>query len=114
MSSTYRIERDRGTKELRQQLAVLREKWPLAFPIKDHEVRPLAIEAYLGRERPTSFASNRARRGADLSALCKFGMSFSSMISGNSNFFFDDTSSPMKRETPLGSLCLFCHAVFFC
>jgi len=45
MSSTDRIERDRGTKESRQQLAVLREKWPLAFPIRDQDVRPLAIGA---------------------------------------------------------------------
>jgi sRNA-binding protein len=45
MVSTYRIERDRGSKESRQQLAVLREKWPLAFPLKDEDVRPLAIGA---------------------------------------------------------------------
>jgi sRNA-binding protein len=43
MTSPYRIERDRGTKEYRQQFAVLREKWPLAFPVKDQDVRPLAI-----------------------------------------------------------------------
>jgi len=40
---TYRIERDRGSKESRQQLAVLREKWPLAFPVKHQDVRPLAV-----------------------------------------------------------------------
>jgi hypothetical protein len=34
---------DRGTEEARQQLAVLREKWPLAFPVKHQDVRPLAI-----------------------------------------------------------------------
>jgi sRNA-binding protein len=45
MASQYRIERDRGSKEFRQQLAVLREKWPLAFPLKHQEVRPLAIGA---------------------------------------------------------------------
>jgi sRNA-binding protein len=45
MTSPYRIERDRGTKEYRQQFAVLREKWPLAFPVKDQDVRPLAIGA---------------------------------------------------------------------
>jgi sRNA-binding protein len=45
MSSTYQIERNRGTKEARQQLAVLREKWPLAFPAKHQDVRPLAIGA---------------------------------------------------------------------
>jgi hypothetical protein len=33
MASQYRIERDRGTKESRKQLAVLRAKWPLAFGI---------------------------------------------------------------------------------
>jgi sRNA-binding protein len=44
-SSTYRIERDRGIKEYRQQLAELRKKWPLAFPVNDQDVRPLAIDA---------------------------------------------------------------------
>jgi sRNA-binding protein len=43
MTSPYRIERDRGTKEGRQQLAVLREKWPLAFPVQHQDVRPLAM-----------------------------------------------------------------------
>jgi sRNA-binding protein len=38
MTSPYRIERDRGT-----QLAVLREKWPLAFPVQHQDVRPLAM-----------------------------------------------------------------------
>jgi sRNA-binding protein len=45
MSSTYRIERDRGIKEYRQRLAELRQKWPLAFPINDQDVRPLAVDA---------------------------------------------------------------------
>jgi sRNA-binding protein len=45
MSSKYRVERNRGTKEARQQLAVLREKWPLAFPANLQDVRPLAIGA---------------------------------------------------------------------
>jgi sRNA-binding protein len=45
MASQYRIERDRGTDEFRQQLAVLREKWPLAFPAKPQDVRPLASGA---------------------------------------------------------------------
>jgi len=45
MTSPYRIERDRGSKEFRQQFAVLREKWPLAFPAKPHNIRPLAIGA---------------------------------------------------------------------
>jgi hypothetical protein len=45
MSSTYQIERNRGTKDSRQQLAVLREKWPLAFPAKDEDIRPLAFRA---------------------------------------------------------------------
>src|SRR5271169_2919887 len=43
MTSPYRIERDRGTKEYRHQFGVLREKWPLAFPVKDQDVRPLAM-----------------------------------------------------------------------
>jgi sRNA-binding protein len=45
MSSTYRIERDRGINEYRQQLAELREKWPLAFPVNVQDVRPLAVDA---------------------------------------------------------------------
>ena len=45
MASQYRIERERGTKESRQQFAVLREKWPLAFPVKHQDIRPLAIGA---------------------------------------------------------------------
>jgi sRNA-binding protein len=45
MVSTYRIERQRGSKESRQQFAVLRKKWPLAFPVKEQDVRPLAIGA---------------------------------------------------------------------
>jgi sRNA-binding protein len=43
--ATYRIERDRGSTESAQQLAVLREKWPLAFPVQQQDVRPLAIGA---------------------------------------------------------------------
>ena len=43
MTSPYRIERERGTKEARQQLAVLRAKWPLAFPVQHQDVRPLAM-----------------------------------------------------------------------
>src|ERR1019366_9632257 len=45
MASPYRIERDRGAKESSQQLAVLRKKWPRAFPVKHKDVRPLAIGA---------------------------------------------------------------------
>jgi sRNA-binding protein len=45
MASQYRIERDRGTKEAPQQLTMLREKWSLAFPVKDEDIRPLAIGA---------------------------------------------------------------------
>src|SRR3984893_13328807 len=43
MASQYRIERDRGTKESSQQFVVLREKWPLAFPVQHQDIRPLAI-----------------------------------------------------------------------
>jgi sRNA-binding protein len=45
MASQYRIERDRGTKESPQQFALIREKWPLAFPVKQEDIRPLAIGA---------------------------------------------------------------------
>jgi sRNA-binding protein len=45
MTPTYRVERDRGSKEFPQQLTVLRERWPIAFPTKDEDVRPLAMGA---------------------------------------------------------------------
>ena len=35
----------RGAAELRQQIELLRAKWPKAFPAKGHEVRPLANAA---------------------------------------------------------------------
>jgi len=41
MASEYRIEYDRGIKDAAQQLAVLREKWPLAFPVNEQAARPL-------------------------------------------------------------------------
>src|SRR6516225_7207826 len=45
MTSPSGIERTRGAKESSQQLEVLRERWPLAFPIKHQDVRPLATSA---------------------------------------------------------------------
>jgi sRNA-binding protein len=45
MAPSYRVERDRGSKEFPQQLAVLRQRWPLAFPTKHEDVRPLAMGA---------------------------------------------------------------------
>jgi sRNA-binding protein len=45
MASNYRIERARGTKESPQQIALLRDKWPLAFPLEQEGVRPLATGA---------------------------------------------------------------------
>jgi sRNA-binding protein len=43
MAPTYRAERDRGSKEFPEQLAVLRERWPLAFPTNREDIRPLAM-----------------------------------------------------------------------
>src|SRR6516164_5216261 len=43
--SQHHIDRKRGTKDARQQLALLREKWPVAFPAEPKRVRPLAIGA---------------------------------------------------------------------
>ena len=45
MASPHTIERHRGFKEASQQLAALRERWPLAFPIRSHDIRPLAVDA---------------------------------------------------------------------
>jgi len=42
MTSPNQIDRQRGIKEADQQLEVLREPWPLAFP-EAQEVRPLAM-----------------------------------------------------------------------
>ena len=43
MTFPLQIERDRGRKEASQQLEVLRERWPLAFPIRPYDIRPLAM-----------------------------------------------------------------------
>ena len=43
MTSERLIDRKRGTRDARQQLALLREKWPVAFPAEPESVRPLAI-----------------------------------------------------------------------
>jgi sRNA-binding protein len=45
MASNYRTERARGTKESPQQIALLRDRWPLAFPLEQQDLRPLAIGA---------------------------------------------------------------------
>jgi hypothetical protein len=45
MAPTYRVERDRGSKEFPQQLVVLRERWPLAFPTK-HEDAPISLSSF--------------------------------------------------------------------
>jgi sRNA-binding protein len=42
MSSIRKIERNRGLKESREQIKVLQDKWPAAFPIHASMVRPLA------------------------------------------------------------------------
>jgi sRNA-binding protein len=74
MTSPYRIERDRGTKEARQQLAVLREKWPLAFPVQHQDVRPLAmgvarqVAAAMGQRRSLSETFNA--RSFQKNTLC--------------------------------------------
>jgi hypothetical protein len=36
-------EHERGAQEHSHQLRALREKWPLAFPVRDQDVRPLAL-----------------------------------------------------------------------
>jgi ProQ/FINO family len=38
-------ERERGAQAYSQQLRALRERWPLAFPVQDQDVRPLAEDA---------------------------------------------------------------------
>ena len=43
MTFPLQIERDRGRKKAGQQLEVLRERWPLAFPVQAQDVRPLAM-----------------------------------------------------------------------
>jgi hypothetical protein len=45
VSTTCQTERSRGTKDGRKQLALLRERWPIAFPADLKDVRPLAISA---------------------------------------------------------------------
>jgi sRNA-binding protein len=45
MSSEHHVDRKCGTKDALKQLALLREKWPVAFPAEPERVRPLAIGA---------------------------------------------------------------------
>jgi hypothetical protein len=64
------IERARGTKQSPQQIALLRDKWPLAFPLEQQDVRPLAIGAaseicrpsWTGRCCTTSKKNRRERQ----------------------------------------------------
>jgi sRNA-binding protein len=42
MSSIGKLERNRGLKESREQIKVLQDKWPAAFPKQASLVRPLA------------------------------------------------------------------------
>ena len=51
MAPTYRAERDRGSKEFPEQLVVLRESWPLAFPTNREDVRDRGGRAFLGQDR---------------------------------------------------------------
>ena len=44
-AATSLSERQRGLREAFQQFDALRAKWPMAFPHKSHEVRPLASGA---------------------------------------------------------------------
>jgi hypothetical protein len=80
MAPTYRVERDRGSKEFPEQLVVLREKWPLAFPTKHEDVRPLAmgvarqIAAAMGWSLPYTLGvltqgDRRSREGGSGSCL---------------------------------------------
>jgi hypothetical protein len=43
MTSPHQIERQHGIKEASQQLGALRERWPLAFPVQNQDIRPLAL-----------------------------------------------------------------------
>jgi sRNA-binding protein len=45
MTSPSGSDRGRGAKESGQVFGALRARWPLAFPIKAHDVRPLASTA---------------------------------------------------------------------
>jgi len=45
MTTTKKAEQKRGFQQAVQQFAVLRTKWPKAFPARSHEVRPLASGA---------------------------------------------------------------------
>jgi hypothetical protein len=45
VSTSYQTDRSCGTKDGQKQLAVLRGKWPIAFPADPKDIRPLAISA---------------------------------------------------------------------
>jgi hypothetical protein len=45
MASAHQTERNHGSNRAWRQITVLREKWPIAFPTHEHDVRLLAIGA---------------------------------------------------------------------
>jgi hypothetical protein len=45
MASPHTIERHRGIADAGKQFGLLREKWPLAFPVLRQDVRPRAALA---------------------------------------------------------------------
>jgi sRNA-binding protein len=45
MTPDKKIEQKRGYQEASKQFELLRTKWPKAFPVKAHEIRPLASGA---------------------------------------------------------------------
>jgi sRNA-binding protein len=45
MTSPSGAERGRGAKDSGQVFAALRARWPVAFPVKHHDIRPLASTA---------------------------------------------------------------------
>ena len=58
----------RGASESRQQIELLRARWPKAFPAKGHEVRPLANAASAIAEALGWSQRLRARRAEPLGA----------------------------------------------
>jgi len=68
MAPTYRAERDRGSKEFPEQLAVLGERWPLAFPTNREDVRPLAMGA--ARQVAAAMGWSLPRRRSNCAIEC--------------------------------------------
>jgi hypothetical protein len=99
MSSTYQIERNRGTKDSRQQLAALRKKWPLAFPAKPGPAVP--------RRRPWAHTGYPGLRPLPKMSF-RIGITIGDIVERDGDLLGDGINIAARLEglAPPGGLCV--------